>query len=156
MENKLKIFNSPIEVGIRALLILAEFSPKKLDLKDLVYLDYFLVHSSDVGEGPKSIHPPSPFRSGEIAVKREILKKSLQILHKKSLVEAELSSDGIKYKITETGVTFSTSQNTSYAQLLKERAVWVKETFGTLSQSDLDKYVTDNIQSWGAEFLNRG
>lgn len=154
-KNNLKIFNSPIEVGLRSLIIFAEFSDTDVDLQKLVYLDYFLIHSGDVSGGPDSLHPASPFRSGEIAVKREILKQSLQILHKKNLLSVVPSPEGIKYKICDSGLKFVKKQTGDYAKSLKERAIWLKASFGSMSQSDLDEYVSKNIKSWGAEFLNK-
>ena len=56
--------NSPLEVGIRVLMLLAEAFPAGLDLNDLVLLDHGLLHSADLG-GPESLHPPLPIRAGE-------------------------------------------------------------------------------------------
>ena len=151
-----QIFNSPVEVGFRTLLILTEFTESPVDIQKLVYLDYFLVHSGDVLNGPSSMHPASPFRSGEIAIKREILKHSLQILHKKSLIEVNLNDSGISYVISNSGIEFTTSQKTKYANSLKVRAQWLKKEFGHMDQSELDEYVSNNIQSWNAEFLSKG
>ena len=59
------VFNSPVELGLRALMLLAESHPKPLDIQRLVILDYLLVHSGDLEGGPESLHPPSPLRAGE-------------------------------------------------------------------------------------------
>ncbi len=39
--------NSPLEVGIRVLMLLAEAFPAGLDLNDLVLLDHGLLHSAE-------------------------------------------------------------------------------------------------------------
>jgi len=63
------LFNTPIESGLRTLILLAVAAPEGCDLARLVIYDYLLVHSSDVDGGPESIHPPSLFRSGEFLVR---------------------------------------------------------------------------------------
>ena len=39
-------FNSPIETGIRALILLAESYPVQLDLQRILEFDYLIVHHS--------------------------------------------------------------------------------------------------------------
>ena len=63
------LFNSPLECGLRAVVLLVECSPQELDIQRLVNYDYLLVHSGDIN-GPPSLHPDSPLRSGELLVKR--------------------------------------------------------------------------------------
>lgn len=46
-------FNSPIETGVRALILLAESYPDQLDLQRLLEFDYILVHTHDV-DGPRA------------------------------------------------------------------------------------------------------
>ena len=57
-------FNSPIETGIRALILLAASYTEQLDLQRILEFEYMMVHTEDV-EGPPSIHPALPLRSGE-------------------------------------------------------------------------------------------
>ncbi|MFD4172173.1 ABC-three component system middle component 2 [Streptomyces anulatus] len=48
--------NSPLEVGVRALVLLTESHPRPLDLAQLVALDYLVLHSGEF-DGPRSLHP---------------------------------------------------------------------------------------------------
>ena len=68
-----RLFNTPIESGLRMLILLADAAPTGCDLQRLAIYDYLLVHSDDVTGGPPSLHPPSPFRSGELLVRGELL-----------------------------------------------------------------------------------
>ena len=56
------LFNSALETGVRALVILVANFPAALDLQRLVDFDYLVVHSGDV-DGPESLHPPLPMLS---------------------------------------------------------------------------------------------
>ena len=79
-------FNTPIESGLRSLIILAEGAPWFYDLQRLVYYDYLLVHSGDVLNGPQSLHPSLPHRSGEILVRRMIVESGLNLMFSKKLI----------------------------------------------------------------------
>ncbi len=46
------LFNGTIETGLRSLMILEAFYPEKLDLDSISLLDYFIVHTADIG-GPE-------------------------------------------------------------------------------------------------------
>jgi hypothetical protein len=51
--------NSPVETGVRVLMVLTSAFPEHLDLNQLVLLDHGVLHSADLG-GPPSLHPPVP------------------------------------------------------------------------------------------------
>ncbi|MGB6750174.1 MAG: ABC-three component system middle component 2 [Xanthobacteraceae bacterium] len=57
-------FNTPLETGIRLLILLGAAYPQSLSLDRLVMLDHVLVHTGDF-DGPASVHPASPYRVAE-------------------------------------------------------------------------------------------
>lgn len=77
--NAIHPFNSAVECGLRSLVILEQAFPRDYDLQRLVFYDYLLVHSGDAN-GPESIHPATPHRSGEVLVKRQILEQGLLLM----------------------------------------------------------------------------
>ena len=153
--SELQVFNSPLEVGIRILVVLNAFRETANDLDKLVYMDYFLIHSGDLKDGPESIHPPSPFRVGELAVKRDILKKSLQILHKKSLVDVIFDKKGIFYKSSESGTELVDGLVSTYCDKLKDRAFWLASKFKDSPESDFRQYISDNTENLNFEFFKK-
>lgn len=50
------LFNSPLETGVRAVVVLNAAYPKAFDLSQVTWFDHLVVHTSDIG-GPKSLHP---------------------------------------------------------------------------------------------------
>ena len=90
------LFNAIVDVSLRVLIVLSELSPPARDLEELVVLDYFLVHSEDVN-GPESLHPAVPHRSGEMLVRRGIIRRALAMLERRQLVERHLGADGITF-----------------------------------------------------------
>ena len=151
-ERNTSVFNSPLEIGIRALYLLVELQPASCDLQRLVYYDYILVHSSDVPEGPKSIHPPIPHRSTEILVKRDLLKKGLTLMHSKQLVDSIFDSTGITYKATELTKPFLEYNQSDYAKSLHEVSVWIVNKFRDYTDGKLSLFIKNHIDVWGGEF----
>jgi hypothetical protein len=148
------IFNSPLEVGLRALYILNELYPKGCDLQRLVYYDYMLLHSSDVPNGPQSIHPSIPHRTSEILVKRELLKKGLTLMNSKQLIKSVFDSSGILYSATELTSPFLEYNKSEYANSLKEVSNWLVKKFESYSDENLSLFIKNNMDIWGGEFSN--
>jgi hypothetical protein len=89
------LFNSPLETGVRAVVILEAFFPRPFDLIRLTWLDHLVVHTADVG-GPESLHPDLPQRTGEVLVKRRLVEAGLNLMRRLHLVDIVVSPDGIQ------------------------------------------------------------
>jgi hypothetical protein len=144
-------FNTPIESGLRSLVTLTEAFPVRYDLQRLLFFDYLLVHSADAG-GPESLHPGTPYRSGEVLVRRGIVKDGLKFLVNRGLVEQKFDDQGITYQATEYATPFLDCLQARYTQRLKERAKWLIATFGHYSDDTLSKFFNVNLDRWGSEF----
>ncbi|HZW40400.1 MAG TPA: ABC-three component system middle component 2 [Ignavibacteriaceae bacterium] len=151
-ERNVNVFNTPLEVGLRLLYVLNALKPSTCDLQRLIFYDYILLHSSDIPEGPKSIHPNVPFRSTEILVKRELVKKGLTLMHSKQLVKVLFDSKGILYVASDITGAFLNYINSEYANKLKLVAHWLVNKFESYSDKDLSQYIKNNMDVWGGEF----
>jgi len=151
-ERNTTVFNSPLEIGLRVLYILNELYPNGCDLQRLVYYDYILVHSSDVPNGPESLHPSIPHRSTEILVKRELVKKGLTLMNSKELVNSIFDSSGILYSATALTKPFLEYNNSEYALNLKSVSNWLVKIFAPYSDEALSLFIKNNLDVWGGEF----
>lgn len=70
-----KIYNSPIEIAIRILMILNYSQNKKGSLEKLMILDHLSLNTFDVG-GPVSLHAPVPNRGVQVYSRKQIMDKS--------------------------------------------------------------------------------
>jgi hypothetical protein len=120
-------------------------------LQRLLFFDYLLVHSGDAG-GPESIHPGTPYRSGEVLVRRGIVEEGLKFLVDRGLVERKFDDVGITYLATDEAMPFLDSLQAAYTQRLKDRARWLIDTFGKFSDEQLSKFFSENLDRWGSEF----
>jgi hypothetical protein len=152
MSRPIRLFNTPLECGLRMLFLLNECSPKKADLQRLISYDYLLVHSGDVEESQRSLHPAVPFRGSEWLVKRDLVRRGLDLMFARELVDKRLESDGIFYVGSPLTEAFIKLLKTDYADNLRSRAGWVVAHFGEFSDSKLERFMTTNVGRWGAEF----
>ena len=146
------VFNTPLECGLRCAVLLAAAYPRRCDLQRLVEYEYLLVHSGDVGEGPPSIHPAAPHRSGELLVRRGLVERGLLFMMSRSVICRSLSEEGIHYFAGEWAVPFLQGLSAPYTRALRERAAWVVDRFGDVPDDDLEAYMRRNWDNWGSEF----
>jgi hypothetical protein len=143
--------NSPLEVGIRVLMLLAEAFPAGLDLNDLVLLDHGLLHSADLG-GPESLHPPLPIRAGEFGMKRRTIEQGLEVMIRAGLAEMSAGQAGIRFVASERAYGFVNLLASEYAATLHSRATWVIGHFGNLSETSLRSEMRSIFDQWSEEF----
>lgn len=145
------VFNNPVESALRSLVLLVEAYPATLDLQKLVYLDYLLVHSADA-DGPESLHPPTPQRDGEMAVRRDLIEQGLHLLLVRGLAERRATITGFEYAALDAAGSLIASLETEYSRLLLARAAWVADTFAQRDTKSLDAFFNEHIGRWGEEF----
>lgn len=146
------VFNSPTELGLRALCLLVELHPQFLDLQRLVLLDYLLVHSADVDGGPSSLHAATPQRGSEVLVRRAILEPGLAMYARRGLIEAKIDANGFTYAASDRGACFLDSLRTGYVVAMRERAGWISNRFGALPTPRIRGFVNSELDRWGGQF----
>lgn len=144
-------FNGPLEIAVRVLTVLTEAFPAPLDLNRLVLLDHGLLHSADLG-GPESLHPPVPIRTGELGMKRERIQEGVEVLVRADLAHMEPTTQGIHFWASESAAGFLRLLETEYAKAMTERAAWVVEHFGDLSDAELRDAMRAVTGHWAEEF----
>jgi hypothetical protein len=149
-----RLFNTPIESGLRSLFILAAVRPSECDLQRLVIYDYLLVHSNDVPSGPPALHPATPLRSGELMVRRTLVEHGLHLLVRKRLVTKNYTTAGIYFAATKFAEPFLNYFNSGYAVRCSEISKWIVEQFQPMSDDKLREYIHENLGRWGAEFAH--
>lgn len=146
-------FNSEFEIGFRSIVVLAELFPTPADLQRLVFYDYLLLHSGDVSGGPRSLHPPTPYRSQEYAVRRDILRNGLLLMASRGLVIIRITKKGIEYAGSEATIPFLDRLTSVYSKELGVRAKWLCARFDHSSDQELSRYFSENLGRWGSEFV---
>ncbi len=151
MADTVQTFNSPIETGMRALILLAESYPEQLDLQRILEFDYIMVHTGDV-DGPPSIHPALPLRSGELLVRRQLIERGLMLMISRGLVGRRATANGFMYHAEDDAGPFLDALTAEYLDDLKDRAVWVVERFSGMADHDVRVMLSQVYDQWSREF----
>jgi hypothetical protein len=149
--SRVSLFNSPLETGVRAVVVLDAVFPRHFDLAHLTWFDHLVVHTADIG-GPTSLHPDIPQRTGELLVRRRLVEEGLNLMRRVHLVDAHVTDRGILYQAREQASAFTDSLRTGYARALKERASWLADYLTRVSDEDLEALIAQRIDRWAVEF----
>lgn len=149
--------NSSLEVGLRALVVLAETFPRRLDVAQLVYLDHALLHSGDLQDGPPSLHPDLPVGPGELGLRRRLIEEGLVVLIRAGLADMVTTEAGFLYGATEEASSFLDVLEAPYLGLLKERAEWLV-SMSEHEGADVRSGMMQITQNWidGVRAADRG
>lgn len=146
-----RLFNSNLETGVRAVVLLNAAFPRSFDLARLIWLDHLVVHTRDIG-GPESLHPPIPGRNGELLVRRRLLESSLNLMRRLHLINIIPDETGIKYQASDEAPAFVTLLNSKYSNALKIRAEWLVAAIGKEEPDAVAKRLNPEIDNWLVQF----
>lgn len=147
-------FNSTLETGIRALVVLDAFYPRRCDLLEMTWLDHLVVHTGDLdGQNvPQSLHPDLPNRAGELLVRRQLVEKSLRLMQQVHLIDVFETEDGIAFGASEDAPSYLDLLQAPYSVALKERARWMAERFTGMQTDEIRALIESRIGRWTADF----
>ena len=149
---KPQLFNSPLETGVRSVVLLHAATPRAYDLTHLTWLDHLVVHTEDLPAGPPSLHPDIPQRSGELVVRRSIVEEGLKLMARLHMVEERYETDGIFYAATEEASLFVQLMRTVYGRSLKIRADWLIDYVTNSDTTFLANLIQEKVGRWTIEF----
>ncbi|MBV4467239.1 hypothetical protein KVG95_28395 [Pseudomonas sp. SWRI79] len=143
MINSKDLYNSPVEIGARIVLLLAGLS-RELDLDELIFFDYASIYSSDF-EGEPSLHPVLLNRLAELVRRREIFPGAIKLFIAKGLMTSRVDEHGVRYSSTDAGRAFATKLTTEYHADFKQRVLWVENNIGYLAAERRSIYKIDRV-----------
>jgi hypothetical protein len=126
---------------------------RALDTQRLIYFDYMLVHSGEVG-GDESLHPRTPSQKGELLVRRRLVQDGVALMRSRELVERRWAATGIVYAATAAGRYVTEQFDSPYAAALRQRAKWVIKEFAEYSDDHLAGLLKARIGSWEDELIH--
>jgi len=147
-------FNSTLETGIRALVLLEALHPRRCDLLEMTWLDYLVVHTGDLDgqDVPASLHPDLPNSTGELLVRRQLIERSLRMMQQVHLVEVFETEAGIEFCASEDAPSYLDLLQAPYSLELKQRARWIADRCAGLETAEMRALIEGLIGRWTAEF----
>lgn len=147
-------FNSTLETGIRALVVLEAFYPRHCDLMEMTWFDHLIVHTGDIDgqDVPESLHPDLPNRTGELMVRRQLVERSLRMMQQMHLIDVFETESGIEFCASEEAPSYVDLLQAPYSRALKERARWMADHFAQQESVEIRKLIGGRVGRWTAEF----
>ncbi|MER8638781.1 ABC-three component system middle component 2 [Mesorhizobium sp. M1365] len=145
------LYHTPLEAGIRAVVVLEHLRPMTADLSEVVLYDHVVVHASDVG-GPMSLHAAVSSRKGELLVRRGIVEAGLDLMRKCHLLEKVADDEGFAWRASEEAASYVELLESPYSEDLKICASWVAGQVRELSKAGFRSMVVGNIGEWTDSF----
>lgn len=141
--NSKDLYNSPVEIGARIVLLLAGLA-QKLDLDELVFLDYASIYSGDF-QGEPSMHPVLLNRLAELVCRREIFPSAIKLFISKGLITSQVDEHGVRYTITKEGTAFAAKLTTEYHADFRRRISWIEKNIDNLTAQRRTIYKIDRV-----------
>lgn len=147
-------FNSTLETGIRALVVLEAFHPRRCDLLEMTWLDHLVVHTGDLDDpdAPSSLHPALSNRAAELVVRRPLVEKSLRLMQQLHLVDVFETEYGITFGASDDAPIYLDLLQAPYSVELKDRAQWMAERFANKPAAEMREQMERRIGRWTADF----
>lgn len=140
--DKVKIFNTDVEAGLRSISLLNAIYPESMGFEDLLRFDYILIYSGDF-EGPDSLHPQLPNRKGELAVRRSLVREGIALMKKFGMIQSKCRKGGIFYSATEEVEPFLKLMKSEYSAKLKDNSIWCANNIAFLKKANLNVLFKD-------------
>lgn len=153
---KPQLFNSPLETGVRSVVLLHAASPHAYDLTHLTWLDHLVVHTGDLPDGPSSLHPDIPQRAGELIVRRQVVEEGLQLMSRLHMIERRFTDGGVLYATRDDAAPFVQLVRSPYGQTLRERAAWLINYVTNSDTEYLARLIKEKVGRWTVEFQGEG
>ncbi|WP_183896875.1 ABC-three component system middle component 2 [Rhizobium skierniewicense] len=150
-----ELFNSQLEAGIRAVVVLENLRPVAADLSEMVLFDHIVVHSADIG-GPKSLHADVPGRKGELLVRRRLVEAGLDLMRRCHLVEKATDDNGFVWRASDDAASYVELLETKYSEHLKTCAVRLATEVRRRSKEGFKEYARERLGDWGESFGTKG
>lgn len=121
MIEKNDLLNSDVEVSLRILMLVdSDFGQESMDIDEILYLDYLVIHMNDFDSSLVSIHPSMPNKEQEVLVRRASIQKAILLLISRDLIAVKYTDDGIKYASNSFTNIFTNYFESEYAKEIKE------------------------------------
>lgn len=143
MTSSKDLYNSPVEVGARIVLLLAGLA-RQLDLDELIFFDYASIYSSDF-QGGASLHPVLLNRLAELVRRRELFPGAIKLFAAKGLITSQVDEKGVRYSITSAGSVFAAKLSTEYHVDFRRRVSWVEANVDFLAAQRRTIYKIDKV-----------
>ena len=144
-----KLFNGPMELLLRALIILTIKSPLNVD--HISMIDFVSTYGKYFGISENNLHGDNEFGLQEFSLRRELMNDAIRQAVLKGLVEIVKNQDGFSYKLSTNGTrVYSEISKSMYALEYFENAKKAKNIVAVSNKEFME--IVDN-KLWGGSIV---
>ena len=109
-----RLFNTPFETGLRAMLILYSTNTRGMSIDRIVAYDFMTIYGDEFGVSETSLHGSNQFNFSEYPSKRDIFSEGVKRLVLDGLIGVSRSKRGFLYFLTQAGKKYVASLDSDY------------------------------------------
>ncbi|MFA7118915.1 MAG: ABC-three component system middle component 2 [Sphaerochaetaceae bacterium] len=137
-----KVFNSPLEVSIRLMLLLS-LSSEPMTIDRIAAFDFMALFSKQVGLSEKNIQGDNEFCFSEYASRRPIIVQAIKDLVLYGLIDVKVDNNGYSYQATPEGRQRVAFLKSEYAVSYQEQIVCISNAFQGKTDLAVNKFVNE-------------
>lgn len=165
--SKSKLFNTPLEAGLRAVVILDAFAPRAFDLANLSLLDYYAVHSADMiatdveleeldgisldSSSTDSLHPPIASRKGEYFVRRRLIEEGVVMMERAFLIDRVANDEGLSFRARDVAAAMVDLMESEYNAQLRGITRRLARLAQIEGEESFFNRLADGVDRWAHE-----
>lgn len=155
MINKNDILNSSLETALRILMLLKNNSNEQLDVDEILFLDYFVIHINDFDSKLESMHPSIPNRENEIFIRRQAIQQAILLLESRKLIDIKYTSTGIRYSSNDLTTSFVDYFESPYVEKLKENLNSLNQKNKSTLLTEIKESIFNNSKLWSDDLVRQ-
>lgn len=139
---------SSFESSLRILILLQQIAPQRLNVKQIVDVDYISVYAADFGLMDENLHGNNTYRLSEYPSRSKRFESVIKSLVLNGLILLHCSSSGFTYSISDSGRNIANSLSSEYAEEYKYAVETVKAAYKTYEQmsDDINKLILRSLE----------
>ena len=134
-----KIFNTPFEISLRALLALSCCETAK-SAYEIAIIDFIAVYGKTFGISEINLHGDNDFMYSELPARRTNTIQSIKVLALNGLIDIVYSNNELLYQINESGSSYIQSFKCEYS---KEYLALTERALGYIGTKTMRKIIAE-------------
>ena len=138
-----KLFNTPFETGLRAMLILAATKSRGMTIDRITAYDFMTLYGSDFGVSDHNLHGINHFSFSELTTKRAVCSDGVKSFVLDGLISVKRGKSGFSYSLTPSGRKYVDKLESDYKTQYIATATDVHKKYARQTDTTLMKIIND-------------
>lgn len=138
-----KLFNTPFETGLRAMLILAATKSQGMTIDRITAYDFMTQYGSDFGISEHNLHGINHFNFSELTTKRSLCSDGVKSFVLDGLISVKRGKNGFSYSLTSSGKKYVGRLESDYKTQYTATVTDIHKKYARQTDTVLMKIIND-------------